>query len=31
LAGAEIYQEELLADWELASNGELPFAIEPLK
>lgn len=31
LAWAEIHQEELMADWELASNGELPFAIEPLK
>lgn len=31
LAWAEIHKDELLADWELASNGELPFAIEPLK
>jgi len=31
LAWAEIHQDELLADWELASNGELPFVIEPLK
>jgi len=31
LAWAEIHQEELLADWELASKGELPFPIEPLK
>ena len=31
LAWAEIHQEELLADWGQASNGELPFAIEPLK
>jgi len=27
----EIHKEELLADWELASKGELPFKIEPLK
>jgi hypothetical protein len=31
LAWTEIHREELLADWELASNGELPFKIEPLK
>jgi hypothetical protein len=31
LAWAEIHKEELLADWELASKGELPFTIEPLK
>lgn len=31
LAWAEVHKEELLADWELASNGELPFKIEPLK
>ena len=31
LAWAEIHKEELLADLELASNGELPFPIEPLK
>lgn len=31
LAWVEIHKEELLADWELASNGELPFPIEPLK
>lgn len=31
LAWAEIHKEELMADWELASKGELPFAIEPLK
>jgi hypothetical protein len=31
LAWVEIHQEELLADWELASNGELPFNIDPLK
>ena len=31
LAWAELHQEDLLADWELASNGELPFKIEPLR
>jgi hypothetical protein len=31
LAWIEIHKEELLADWELASNGELSFPIEPLK
>ena len=31
LAWVEIHQDELLADWDLASNGELPFNIDPLK
>ncbi len=31
LAWAELRQEELLANWTLAMNGELPFTIEPLK
>ena len=31
LAWAELRQEDLLADWVLAMNGELPFKIEPLK
>lgn len=31
VAWAEIHQEELMADWKLASNGELPFKINPLK
>jgi hypothetical protein len=31
LAWSEIHQEELLADWELAINGEIPFKIDPLK
>ncbi|MDI6793318.1 MAG: DUF4160 domain-containing protein [bacterium] len=31
LAWAEIHKENLLADWELASNGELPFRVDPLK
>ncbi len=30
-AWIEIHQEELLADWELASAGETIFKIEPLK
>jgi len=31
IAWAELRKEELLANWELASNGELPFKIDPLK
>ena len=31
LAWAELRREELLADWQLASQGELPRAVEPLK
>jgi hypothetical protein len=31
LAWVEIHKEELLADWDLASKGELPFPIDPLK
>jgi len=31
LAWAELHKDELIADWELASNGELPFNIDPLK
>ena len=30
-AWIEIHREELLADWELAVNGEEVFRIEPLK
>ncbi len=30
-AWAELHKDELLADWELASNGEPPFQIDPLK
>ena len=26
-----LHQEELLADWELAQNGETPYNIEPLR
>ena len=31
LAWAELRQEELMANWALAMNGELPFNVEPLK
>lgn len=31
VAWIEIHREELLADWNLAVNGTLPFQIEPLK
>ncbi len=31
VAWAELHQDELLADWELASKGELPYKIDPLK
>ncbi len=31
LAWIEIHQEELMADWELASSGENVFKIDPLK
>jgi hypothetical protein len=30
-AWAELHRDELLADWQLAAGGELPFKIEPLK
>lgn len=30
-AWAELHQEELMADWNLAINGENPFKIDPLK
>lgn len=30
-AWIEIHRESLMADWELAINGEPPFKIEPLK
>jgi hypothetical protein len=30
-AWIELHREELLADWELAKNGEEPFKIEPLR
>jgi len=31
LAWAELRKEELMADWKLAMNSELPFKIEPLR
>jgi shikimate kinase len=31
LAWIEIHQDELMADWELASQGETVFKIDPLK
>ncbi|MBN2579899.1 MAG: DUF4160 domain-containing protein [Pirellulales bacterium] len=31
IAWAELHREELLADWQLAANGELPFKIDPLR
>jgi len=31
LAWVELRKEELLADWKLAQNGELPFKIDPLR
>lgn len=30
-AWIEIHREALLADWELAINGQTPFAIDPLR
>jgi hypothetical protein len=30
-AWIEIHREELMADWELAVNGEQPFKIAPLQ
>jgi hypothetical protein len=30
-AWVEIHQDELMADWELASKGEPPYKIEPLR
>lgn len=30
-AWIEIHREDLLADWELAVNGERPFPIDPLR
>jgi len=31
LAWAELHQDELMADWELVTNGEEPFKIQPLQ
>ena len=30
-AWIEIHRESVLADWELAVNGQTPFAIDPLR
>ena len=30
-AWIEIHRDELMADWELAAKGQLPYKIEPLK
>jgi hypothetical protein len=30
-AWAELHKEDLIANWNLAINGESPFKIEPLK
>ena len=29
-AWVELHRDELMADWELAQNGELPYKIAPL-
>lgn len=31
LVWSELHKEELLADWDLAMNGEIPFKIDPLR
>jgi hypothetical protein len=31
LAWMEIHKDELMADWQLAVNGQQPFKIDPLK
>ncbi|MEW6744686.1 MAG: DUF4160 domain-containing protein, partial [Planctomycetota bacterium] len=31
LAWIEIHRDELLADWQLAVNGQHPFKIDPLR
>lgn len=31
IAWAELHKDELTADWELSTKGELPFKIEPLR
>jgi Domain of unknown function (DUF4160) len=30
-AWVEIHRDELMADWELAVNGQTPFRIDPLR
>jgi hypothetical protein len=31
LAWIEIHQEDLMADWPLAANGQTPYEIDPLR
>ena len=31
MAWIEIHRDELMADWDLAVNGQLPYKIEPLR
>lgn len=31
LAWIEIHQEDLMADWQLAANGQTPYKIDPLR
>ena len=31
LAWVEIHRDDLMADWELAVNGQQPFRVEPLR
>ena len=31
LAWIELHQDELVADWDLAVSGELPYKIDPLR
>ena len=31
LAWIEIHRDELMADWELAVNGQQPYKIDPLR
>ncbi len=31
IAWAELHQEELMANWDLVTNGEEPFRIQPLQ
>jgi hypothetical protein len=31
LAWAEVHRDELMADWQLVTNGEEPFKIQPLQ
>lgn len=31
VAWAELHKEELIADWDLAQNGEKPYKIDPLR